>query len=274
MTKSHLGQSEQFRINNLGKRLLNLAGEMRLVAHHLRDEELGAPDLRDGLALDADKCEALAATIQRESESEPLPLEVVQAFVDQHSFWYQGKQFVPPTDHHSRLSIAKVMTPHQTRILCARYMNGGMTIKRIAAKFGTTPQTMGRQLSKAELNLHKALYRLHFYPETNQGDADSVLTDCHKQLSQQEDVDPAQWINRSVEYLELSVRANSCLRNANIETVGELIGRSEADLMKAKHFGKKALAEIIDELNRLGLRLREADTEANGILEMPVGKTL
>jgi len=63
------------------------------------------------------------------------------------------------------------------------------------------------------------------------------------------------WLGKSVEELELSVRANNCLRNANITTIGELVQRTEAELMKTKNFGKKSLQEIKDELSRIGLTL-------------------
>jgi DNA-directed RNA polymerase subunit alpha len=62
-------------------------------------------------------------------------------------------------------------------------------------------------------------------------------------------------LTKSVEELELSVRANNCLRNANITTIGELVQRTEAELMKTKNFGKKSLQEIKDELARIGLSL-------------------
>jgi DNA-directed RNA polymerase subunit alpha len=62
-------------------------------------------------------------------------------------------------------------------------------------------------------------------------------------------------LGKSVEELELSVRANNCLRNANITTISELVQRTEAELMKTKNFGKKSLQEIKDELARIGLSL-------------------
>jgi len=62
-------------------------------------------------------------------------------------------------------------------------------------------------------------------------------------------------LGKSVEELELSVRANNCLRNAGITSIGELIQKTEAELMKTKNFGKKSLQEIKDELTRLQLSL-------------------
>lgn len=62
-------------------------------------------------------------------------------------------------------------------------------------------------------------------------------------------------LGKSVEELELSVRANNCLRNADITTISELVQRTEVELMKTKNFGKKSLQEIKDELARIGLSL-------------------
>ena len=61
--------------------------------------------------------------------------------------------------------------------------------------------------------------------------------------------------NRSVDELELSVRSYNCLKNANIKTIGDLITRSEAEMLKTKNFGRKSLNEIKDILAEMGLSL-------------------
>ncbi|MEC4680177.1 MAG: DNA-directed RNA polymerase subunit alpha, partial [Nitrospirota bacterium] len=53
-----------------------------------------------------------------------------------------------------------------------------------------------------------------------------------------------QHLFRSVKELELSVRAANCLKNANIKSIGELVQRSENEMLKTKNFGKKSLNEI------------------------------
>lgn len=58
---------------------------------------------------------------------------------------------------------------------------------------------------------------------------------------------------RSVEDLELSVRSANCLKNAGINTIGELVQRTEADMLKTKNFGRKSLSEIKDILGEYGL---------------------
>jgi DNA-directed RNA polymerase subunit alpha len=62
-------------------------------------------------------------------------------------------------------------------------------------------------------------------------------------------------LNMSVNEIELSVRAANCLNNANITTVGALVMKTEADMLKYRNFGKKSLNEIKDKLEDLGLSL-------------------
>lgn len=60
---------------------------------------------------------------------------------------------------------------------------------------------------------------------------------------------------RSVDELELSVRSANCLQNANITLIGELVQRSEQDMLKTKNFGRKSLKEIKEILSTMGLGL-------------------
>lgn len=60
---------------------------------------------------------------------------------------------------------------------------------------------------------------------------------------------------RSVDDLELSVRSANCLKNANIRYIGELVTRSEAEMLKTKNFGRKSLNEIKEILSEMGLGL-------------------
>jgi DNA-directed RNA polymerase subunit alpha len=60
---------------------------------------------------------------------------------------------------------------------------------------------------------------------------------------------------KTVDSLELSVRAANCLENANIKFIGELVTKTEADMLKTKNFGRKSLNEIKDILSEMGLSL-------------------
>lgn len=60
-------------------------------------------------------------------------------------------------------------------------------------------------------------------------------------------------LKRSVEELELSVRSYNCLKNADIKTIGELVVKTEAEMLKTKNFGRKSLNEIKEILSEMGL---------------------
>src|ERR1044071_7036067 len=70
---------------------------------------------------------------------------------------------------------------------------------------------------------------------------------------------------RSVNELELSVRAANCLKNANIKTIADLVQKSETEMLKTKNFGKKSLNEIKEILTDMGLSLGvKLDAMASG----------
>ena len=62
-------------------------------------------------------------------------------------------------------------------------------------------------------------------------------------------------LSRSVDELELSVRSYNCLKNANIKTIGDLVTKTEAEMLKTKNFGRKSLNEIKDILAEMGFSL-------------------
>jgi DNA-directed RNA polymerase subunit alpha len=62
-------------------------------------------------------------------------------------------------------------------------------------------------------------------------------------------------LGRSVDELELSVRSYNCLKNANIRTIGELVQKNEAEMLKTRNFGRKSLNEIKEILAGMGLSL-------------------
>lgn len=63
----------------------------------------------------------------------------------------------------------------------------------------------------------------------------------------------------TIEELDLSVRSYNCLKRAGINTVEELIRKTEEDMMKVRNLGKKSLQEVKEKLGALGLSLRESD---------------
>ena len=115
--------------------------------------------------------------------------------------------------------------------------------------------TDGRVAPDEALVTSAALLRHHL-------DAFSSLTDDDK-LEFVEDVDTKKEekdelhrkLAMSVNEIELSVRSANCLNSAEIKTVGELVQKTEADMLKYRNFGKKSLTEIKAKLTEMGLSL-------------------
>ena len=59
-----------------------------------------------------------------------------------------------------------------------------------------------------------------------------------------------------IEELELGVRSYNCLKRAGIQTVGDLVSKSEGELAAIPNFGKKSIDEVIETLSQRGLTLR------------------
>ncbi|MBZ4688531.1 MAG: DNA-directed polymerase subunit alpha [Clostridia bacterium] len=66
-------------------------------------------------------------------------------------------------------------------------------------------------------------------------------------------------LEMTIEELDLSVRSYNCLKRAGINTVDELINRTEEDMMKVRNLGRKSLEEVKHKLAELGLSLKESD---------------
>ena len=66
-------------------------------------------------------------------------------------------------------------------------------------------------------------------------------------------------LEMTIEELDLSVRSFNCLKRANINTVEDLINKTEDEMMKVRNLGRKSLDEVIDKLNKLGFTLRSND---------------
>ncbi len=66
-------------------------------------------------------------------------------------------------------------------------------------------------------------------------------------------------LEMTIEELDLSVRSYNCLKRAGINTVEDLINKSEEDMMKVRNLGRKSLEEVINKLNGLGLYLKKEE---------------
>src|SRR5207244_2814103 len=121
-----------------------------------------------------------------------------------------------------------------------------------------SPQDAIGQASKL-LKDHMSIFiNFEELPEASEEPAERALNQMNEVL------------NRSVEELELSVRSYNCLKNANIQTIGDLVQRTEAEMLRTKNFGRKSLNEIKEILSNLGLTFG-MKFDAQGRLVSPAG---
>jgi DNA-directed RNA polymerase subunit alpha len=99
--------------------------------------------------------------------------------------------------------------------------------------------------------------------DTANDEAVAALRDANKAM-----IDPElqQKLNMSVQELDLSVRANNCLESAKIQTVRDLVQKTDTDLLKVRSFGKTSLREVKRKLADMGLSL---GMDLNQVTPMP-----
>ena len=78
-------------------------------------------------------------------------------------------------------------------------------------------------------------------------------------LDEKEEDDKAKVLEMTVEELDLSVRSYNCLKRAGINTVAELVQKTEEEMMRVRNLGKKSLEEVTRKLAELNLSLRDSN---------------
>ncbi|MEG2250513.1 MAG: DNA-directed RNA polymerase subunit alpha [Bacilli bacterium] len=87
----------------------------------------------------------------------------------------------------------------------------------------------------------------------------SELADTTGIMSAKQEDSKLKKLETSIDDLDFSVRAFNCLKRANINTLGDLVEKSELEMMKIRNLGKKSLKEVIDKIKDMGLKFREED---------------
>ncbi len=113
---------------------------------------------------------------------------------------------------------------------------------------GTITATEAVSLGAKFLNEHLALF----------GDLSGEAYDTEIMVDKCEDA-KGKVLEMTIEELDLSVRSFNCLKRAGINTVEDLINKTEDDMMKVRNLGKKSLDEVINKLHSFGLDLRSED---------------
>ena len=87
----------------------------------------------------------------------------------------------------------------------------------------------------------------------------SELADTTGVMSAKQEDSKLKKLETSIDDLDFSVRAYNCLKRANINTLGDLVEKSELEMMKIRNLGKKSLKEVIDKIKDMRLKFRDED---------------
>ncbi len=78
-------------------------------------------------------------------------------------------------------------------------------------------------------------------------------------MVEKEDSSKSKTLEMSIDELDLSVRSHNCLKRAGINTVADLVGKTEEDMMKVRNLGRKSLEEVLNKMVELGLNLAPSE---------------
>lgn len=90
-------------------------------------------------------------------------------------------------------------------------------------------------------------------------EVDSITDDVESVIAEPEVEEESKIASMMLEDLDLSVRSYNCLKRASIQTVEELVNKSEEELMKVRNLGKKSFKEVKDKVEELGYSFRQAE---------------
>lgn len=114
--------------------------------------------------------------------------------------------------------------------------------------------TDGRLSPDEALKQASAILRTHLDPFVDY-DENYVEFEEEDKEKKDEHEEIRKLLSMSINEIELSVRAANCVAGANIKTIGELVQKTEAEMLKYRNFGKKSLNEIKEILTGMGLSL-------------------
>ncbi len=233
-------------LNIKGIRLKNHRnGPVTLYLNANEKGEVKASQIESNADIEIMNPEHHIATLDKDGELE------MELFVDVGRGYQPGERHTPQPDIYpvNTILLDAVFTPiERVRYQVENARVGDITdYDRLIMEVWTD----GTVLPKDSLAYAAKILKDHLLIFIHFPDEDELVSD-----TQQEEETPINpYLSKGVEELELSVRSYNCLRAANIKTVGELVERTESEMLKYRNFGKKSLNEIKDVLTKYNLHL-------------------
>ena len=213
-----------------------------------------------------DECEVTAGDIKADSEVEILDPGMHIATLSQGAKLYmeividRGRGYVPSERNKQNLQSAIGIIPVDsiyTPVLKVNYTVENTRVGQITDYDKLTLEiwTDGTISAKEAVSLGAKVLNEHLNLFVDLSE-EAYTTEI---MVEKDDKGKEKVLEMTIEELDLSVRSFNCLKRAGINTVEDLINKSEDDMMKVRNLGRKSLEEVVEKLKNLGFNLNSGD---------------
>lgn len=211
-------------------------------------------------------CEVTAASIKADSEVEILNPDMHIATLDAGASLNmemtidKGRGYVSAESNKQQINVIGVIPVDSiyTPVLKANFNVDNTRIGNVTDKGKLTMEvwTDGSLKANEAISMSAKILIEHFELFLNLADG---VSESESILSEKNDNEKEKVLDLTIDELDLSVRSFNCLKRAGINTVEDLINKSEDDMMKVRNLGRKSLEEVIAKLDSFGFTLKKSD---------------
>ena len=211
-------------------------------------------------------CVVTAASIKADSEVEILTPDMYIATLDEGAKLNmemtldRGRGYVSAEQNKSAHNVIGTIPVDSiyTPILKANFTVDNTRVGNVTDKGKLTLEVWTDGSIKANeavsMSAKVLIEHLDFFLNLTEGVSESESIMADTKVAENEKV-----LDLTIDELDLSVRSFNCLKRAGINTVADLIGKSEEDMMKVRNLGRKSLEEVIAKLDSFGFTLKKED---------------
>ena len=211
-------------------------------------------------------CVVTAASIKADSEVEILNPDMYIATLDAGATLNmemtldKGRGYVSAEQNKQQVNVIGVIPVDSiySPVLKANFFVDNTRIGNVTDKGKLTMEVWTDGSLKANEAVSMAAKILMEHLELFLDLADGV-SETENILSEKSDNEKEKVLDLTIDELDLSVRSFNCLKRAGINTVEDLINKSEDDMMKVRNLGRKSLEEVIAKLDSFGFTLKKGD---------------
>ncbi len=209
-------------------------------------------------------CEVTAASIKADSEVEILNPDMhiaslgAGAVLNMEMTLEKGRGYVPAEQNKLAQNIIGVIPVDSiyTPVLKANFTVDNTRVGNVTDKGKLTLEVWTDGSIKANeaisMSAKVLMDHLELFLDLTEG-----VSEVESIMAEKKDAEQSKVLDLTIDELDLSVRSFNCLKRAGINTVEDLINKSEEDMMKVRNLGRKSLEEVIAKLDSFGFTLKK-----------------